>query len=248
MKPILVLVAATMLTVSCQKKTADQTATTTDSAKTVVAETIASDTTTTQKTLDIATVNADDFLIIPGQKVGKINTDSDEKSLIDAYGPANVTPHDTIYTVEGQYEIGTTLFKNTPDEAAILWKDNVKQARPDAVKMNLNLDQPNRKSRWVTDTGVRLGLTIKEIQKINGKPFKLYGFSWDYGGAVTDWQKGKLQPNGPQTFITMTFGYGELSPSLETVAGTVSGEGEFLSSNPAMQQLNPVVQQVFVRF
>jgi hypothetical protein len=35
-------------------------------------------------------------------------------------------------------------------------------------------------------------MTLAEIEKINGKPFKLYGFEWDFGGRSSNWQGGEL--------------------------------------------------------
>lgn len=246
MKQTLLLFAFIAITVACQKKAADQTALTDSSATVIATDSIAEPTGP-----DMATATADDFEIVPGQKVGKVRPDSDENDLLDVYGPANVLQRDTIYTAEGNYEIGTTLYKGTPDEAAVLWTDSAKQARPNAVKLML-LDpasaKADRKSRWQTANGVRLGLTINEIEKINGKPFKLYGFEWDFGGSVTDWRNGRLQTPGSETYLTMTFGYTDLSPAQETAISKVSGDAEFLSSDPAMKLLNPIVQQIFVRF
>lgn len=248
MKQSLLFIAFLAFTMACQKKATDQTTVITDSSATVVAtDSIAEPTGS-----DMVTATTDDFEIVPGQKVGKVRPDSDENDLLDTYGPANVTQRDTIYTAEGNYEIGTTLYKGTSDEAAVLWTDSAKQARPNAVKLMLNLDpaldKAGRKSRWKTANGVRLGLTISEIEKLNGKPFKLYGFEWDFGGSVTDWRNGRLQTPGKETYLTMTFGYIDLSPTQETAIGKVSGDAEFLSSNPAMKLLNPTVQQIFVRF
>lgn len=250
MKQALFLVALFALMLACQKKAADQTTAVTDSS--AIATAVSTDLLPAPKGSNTVTATADDFLVIPGEKVGKIKADSDENDLLDAYGPANVIRHDTIYTAEGDYEIGTTLYKGTPDETAVLWTDSAKQARPSAVKLILNVDPASAKtrgkSRWKTANGVRLGLTISEIEKLNGKPFKLYGFEWDFGGSVTDWQKGKLQAPGKEMYLTMSFGYTDPSPAQQAAIGKVSGDAEFLSSNPAMRQLNPIVQQIFVRF
>ena len=47
-------------------------------------------------------------------------------------------------------------------------------------------------SAWTTAHGIRIGMPLAEVEKLNGKPFKLSGFDWDYGGRVTDWQGGAL--------------------------------------------------------
>ncbi len=48
------------------------------------------------------------------------------------------------------------------------------------------------KSRWrVADLG--LGDSLARVQALNGRPFTFWGFSWDYGGYVSDWAGGRLQ-------------------------------------------------------
>nr|WP_293842161.1 hypothetical protein [uncultured Arsenicibacter sp.] len=196
-------------------------------------------------------VSPDNFVIIPGKQAGNIRATSTQAELIDLLGKENVTVNDTIYIAEGATEIGTTLFKGTPDEAQILWLDKENAAKPDAVILRPASDKPGtggNQTQWVTDNGLRIGSTLKEVEKLNGKPFKLYGFGWDYGGSASSWQGGSLEGKDGKTYLSIVFGYGELSAEQEKLVDKVSGDGEFLSSNPAMQQLNPVIQTMTVRF
>src|SRR5262249_17585108 len=47
-------------------------------------------------------------------------------------------------------------------------------------------------SDWTAPHGLKLGMALEDVEKANGKPFKLSGFGWDYGGLVVDWNKGAL--------------------------------------------------------
>jgi hypothetical protein len=47
-------------------------------------------------------------------------------------------------------------------------------------------------SRWGSSSGVRLGMTLKELEELNGKPFQFSGIGWDYGGGISGWDGGKL--------------------------------------------------------
>ena len=47
-------------------------------------------------------------------------------------------------------------------------------------------------STWSGPKGLRLGLTLAALEKVNGKPFRLSGFDQADGGAVIDWQGGAL--------------------------------------------------------
>ena len=47
--------------------------------------------------------------------------------------------------------------------------------------------------RWRTASGIRLGLPLMELQKINGKSFQLAGYGFEGQGAVTSWRHGALE-------------------------------------------------------
>ena len=212
----------------------------------------------TQKTAQPATSpvgddsrSANDFLIVPGQRAGIVRGNSTEANLFGQLGKAIVTPHDSIFDAEGNVTIGTTLFKGTPDQAHILWKDTTHFARPDVVLFQPQTDETGVLSadqvHWTTPAGVRYGKTLKEVERINGRPFTLYGFEWDYGGYATNWGGGKLRAPGGKDLFLAQFSYwmqrpGQTLPAaLEKAAGQVVGDSEFKSSHPAMQQINPRV-------
>lgn len=186
----------------------------------------------------------DNFYCIPGVQAGIVKANSSEASLIALLGAENVV-RDSVYIGEGYYEKGTTLFKGTPDEARILWKDTVNYANPRNVMIRSAEGKPNQ---WLVDSGVRMGMTLKEVEKINGKPFKVAGFGWDYGGFVTDWQRGKLAGKNEVENLVIRFYYNIEDDKLGTIADKVQGEGPFLSSHPAMQQLNPKVVEITIGF
>lgn len=197
-----------------------------------------------------------DFLIIPGEQVGPVRADASEASLMQKLGKANVV-RDTIYTVEGQFEIGTTLYRNTADQAHVLWRDKKRFARPEMVMIRPARDENNATlpgttgpaTQWTTASGLRLGSTLREVEKINGKPFTMYGFEWDYGGQSSGWRGGSLQTQTGKPFIGATFGFDHDVPeNQQSFFEAVIGDTEFLSNNPALQQLNPTVQTLSVFF
>jgi hypothetical protein len=186
----------------------------------------------------------DNFYCIPGVQAGNVKVNSSEASLIAMLGAENVV-RDSVYIGEGYYEKGTTLFKGTPEEAQILWKDTVNYINPTSVMIRSAQGKPNQ---WLVDNGVVMGMTLKEVEKINGKPFKISGFGWDYGGFATDWQRGKLAGNNEPENLVIRFYYNIEDDKLGAIADKVLGEGPFLSSNPAMQQLNPKVVEITIGF
>ncbi len=212
------------------------------------------DTTTTEPT-EAATatsrqpVDAGSFLIIPGKRVGTITATSTEASLMARLGPAVVT-HDTIYVAEGETTVGTTLFRGTPDQAEIIWKDTRTFSKPDAILLRPSYQSSGRsgkRSRWALENGLKIGSTLREVETINGRPFQLYGFGWDMGGLVGDWQGGVLQPKGQLSLLSVRFSMDSATANDQKLAEQVMGDRPFASSSPVMQTLNPTVSQVMVR-
>jgi hypothetical protein len=188
----------------------------------------------------------DDYLVIPGSKVGMINAQSSEKRLRDILGEENVSS-ETIYLGEGQYVQGTVLFRNTPNEVNIMWKDSSTNARPEWVRLK-PAGQPQA-SDWLIEGGIHIGSTLQEVEKANGKPFMLSGFGWDYGGSVTDWKQGKLAfSKEGLSYLSLVFGYDPDNERQQKLAQSVMGDSEFTSSQPVMYELNPRVESITVRF
>ncbi|MEZ0610958.1 hypothetical protein ACAW74_20770 [Fibrella sp. WM1] len=206
------------------------------------------------------TESPDNFLVIPSQQVGVVRANSSEAELRKLLGAANVV-RDTIYMAEGAFEIGTTLFKNTADQAQILWKDTKTFARPDMVLLRPEYDENNelkpgtggKAVQWTVPVGtagsLSPGTSLRDVEKLNGKPFKLYGFGWDYGGQSSDWQGGKLQDTDGKTYLSAAFGVGaEFTGSESKLYDSVMGDSEFLSSHAAMQSLNPTIKTLTISF
>ncbi len=38
-------------------------------------------------------------------------------------------------------------------------------------------------------------MPLSKLQALNGRPIRFTGFDWDYGGAISDWNGGRLQPD-----------------------------------------------------
>ena len=100
------------------------------------------------------------------------------------------------------------------------------------------------KSRWETTDGISLRTSLKELEQLNGKPFRLFGFDVDYEGTVRSWEGGNLAKELGDSGVFI-----RLKPSKKTRAtsdelNTVAGAAEFLSNNPVMQKANPEIYQI----
>jgi hypothetical protein len=191
----------------------------------------------------------DNFIIIPGQQVGNITANSTEAQLKQMLGDELVKA-DTLFGPEGDFTLATSLFANTPDQVYILWQDTTRRARPESVIIQPADKQEGtagKETQWLIVNGPRIGSTLKEVQTMNGKPFTLYGFGWDYGGNVSNFNGGKLGPaKGQSSQLSLRFSADFKTD--EKLSGKIMGDSEFSSALPAMQQVNPKVGQITVHF
>lgn len=109
------------------------------------------------------------------------------------YSDADIQEGSEMYeegTVERPY---TILYPGTEDELHITWEDE------DRIKIYDLRYSGNGK--WKSDTGIEIGTTYDELNKMNGKNISFYGFGWDYSGAVL-WNEGKLENSGLRVFLS----------------------------------------------
>ena len=91
-------------------------------------------------------------------------------------------------TIERPYSI---LYPETENEILVIWKDDNKR--------DIHQIYYDKEGRWSSEQGIRIGTTYEELEDINGA-FKVYGFGWDYSGAV-DWDGGKMADSNIQVFL-----------------------------------------------
>ncbi|HEX8772038.1 MAG TPA: hypothetical protein VF735_00445 [Pyrinomonadaceae bacterium] len=146
---------------------------------------------------------------------------------------------------EGEYEPGTVIYPHDPTRRIeIIWKDAHGKRYPQSVQLT------GVRSVWKTREGVSLGTRLKELERINGKPFKLLGFSWDYEGTVISWEGGRLErefgKDGKPLLVRLSPLTGN-RVSVEDEASVI-GDNDFSSGNRVMQTINPKVYQLIVEF
>jgi hypothetical protein len=99
-------------------------------------------------------------------------------------------------------------------------------------------------SPWTVAPGVSLGTRLSALERLNGRPFRLFGFAWDYGGTVADWEGGRLDALWPGQLVRL-----RLQPeggADGALARLVGGERLFSSAHPAMRALDPRVYDLAV--
>jgi hypothetical protein len=95
-------------------------------------------------------------------------------------------------------------------------------------------------SQWSGPKGLRLGLPLAAVEKINGKPFRISGFDQDNGGSALDWEGGALANITGGCQVGMRFARGKVS---ESALAAAMGK-EFTSADPGMRGAKPVVAEI----
>ena len=164
-----------------------------------------------------------------------------EATLRARYGAANVRV-ERVEVGEGVSVPGLVLFPNDSTlRLEVEWGDSLARAKPSRVTMH------GAASRWVVFPGVHIGMTLRQVERVNAGPFRLTGFGWDYGGMVTSWEHGRLELlwRSPRNRRAITVRF-DASASAAELVSIVSGEAEHGSDERAMYRLNPRIIEIAV--
>lgn len=196
-------------------------------------------------TMGFGQASPDRWLIVSGDSIGPLNRRRTHQDLIRIYVGGNIVERDGIDGMSGDMVYATVLF---PDDAErtleIQWRDSGKKAPAFMTVRGGN-------SRWHTVHGISLGTSLKDLEQLNGRPFFMCGFGWDYSGTITSWEKGQLAAE-----LDAWHGGGALlridtAPSSDVSEKEmleVSGDRGFSSHHPIMQKLNPTVYEMTWNF
>jgi hypothetical protein len=157
--------------------------------------------------------------------------------LEKAYGKKNVKTGQ-VDGPEGTTMIATTVFpKDEKKTFEVYWFDE--QKHEGLAGYTIAQD-------GVGPGGLKLGMAIKDVETINGGPFTLSGFYWDYGGGA-NFSEGKLSDVGDDCYVGVTFAP-SVDPTDEKVSTAISGEQELKSNMKEFDIVKPVVQSINISF
>ncbi|HFB99196.1 MAG TPA: hypothetical protein ENJ53_00185 [Phaeodactylibacter sp.] len=157
----------------------------------------------------------DNWLVVPGKHVGRIQAGFSGADIYKMFGKDNVMETE-IGLGEGETKKGLLIFPKTKNELQVLFEGDGKF---DKIK---NIKIKGEGSLWKTNDGITIGTTLEDLVKINGKDFMFAGFEWDYAGVVTDWNLGKIDKK-LGVYLEPT--------NMEAIFPDLIGDKEFSSSN-----------------
>lgn len=182
------------------------------------------------------------WLIVPGRSVGMIDRKSTELSLKKDYGSYAAPGEEQVFDEEGIGTGGWVLYSKDPYRRVEI------VLSPEHTPKEVWI-RGGKNSKFKTKEGVTLGTTLKELEALNGKPFEILGFGWDYGGFVATWSGGKLAQIFSKEKIAIQLGAREdiWKKLKKAEIEAVSGEGSFVTNSDLIQALDLRVIQIQVR-
>jgi hypothetical protein len=135
---------------------------------------------------------------------------------------------------------GSILFPSDPRRRLeVLW--NNEGARADVQVISIN-----GKSQWSAPKGLKLGLGVAVLEKMNGRPFKLSGFGADGAASVLGWEGGSLAtlPGGCKVGMRLF----EDRKSPEEARKAVAGDKELMSNDAGLRSVKPTVGEILIGY
>jgi hypothetical protein len=170
---------------------------------------------------------------------GPFGKQSSHLKLAQRFDSRNIT-FTEVDGPEGTKLRASVLFPNDPRRRLeILWQN-------EGSRSDTHLIVINGQSGWTAPKGLRLGLTLAALEKLNGKPFRLKGFDHDAAGQVTDWQGGALEKLPGECRLGMRFAADPKAAADKRSA--VSGDKEFTSNDAAMRAVAPKVSEIILGY
>ena len=166
---------------------------------------------------------------------GPFAREATHASIVKAFGKDNVTSQ-KVGIGEGEMERATVVFpRDKTRRVEIFWSDLKKRSGISVIRAGFE-------STWRTAQGVSMKMPLADVEAINGKPFLLAGFGWDYGGTTLDWKDGKLamQPGGCRLMLRFD--------QQATTDADIDGDREFSSDDKGMRSAAPIVEEISLRF
>jgi hypothetical protein len=170
---------------------------------------------------------------------GIFGKDSSHLKLATTFNAQNVA-FTEVEGPEGSKVMASVLFPKDPKRRLEVWWEN------EASRSGTYLIIINGKSTWTGPKGLRLGMPLAALEKLNGKPFKLTAFGEDNSSTISDWNGGGLAelPGGCKAGIRLAINSKVTAEEREAV----SGESEFVSNATSMRAVKPTIAEIILGY
>lgn len=168
-------------------------------------------------------------------------------SLAQRFGAKNVTTG-MVRVPEFDDEEGTILFASDPeDRAEIYWLDRAAKRGPERVFVGSYRKEKAGeapRSRWVSARGIKLGMPVSELERMNGRPLKLFFSDTDLANVVMSWNGGRLNEGERRDKCGLGIIYLEYDITGSRRTGSTAWEKVFDDSGTELWSDHEAVQEV----
>jgi hypothetical protein len=169
---------------------------------------------------------------------GPFAKDSSNLRLAISFDAKNIAYSDI--TVSGTSVGSSVIYPKDPKRRLEIWWQN------QANRSGIYLILINGQSTWVAPGGMKLGLTLADLEKLNHKPFKLKGFDKDHNATVSDWDGGALATlqGGCKSGVSLQ----PDSKASPDAVSALSADKEYSSDDPQMREVKPKVSEILIGY
>jgi hypothetical protein len=170
---------------------------------------------------------------------GVFAKDSSHLKLAMKYDSRNVV-FGQVDGPDGSKIPASILYPNDPRRRLeVLWNNQAGRSDTQVIAIN-------GKSQWGAPKGLKLGLALAALEKMNGRPFKLSGFGADGAALVLGWEDGALGslPGGCNVGVRLF----EDPKAPEEARNAVAGDKELSSNEPSLRAVRPTVGEILIGY
>ncbi|MFG1462029.1 hypothetical protein V5F77_03935 [Xanthobacter sp. DSM 24535] len=161
-----------------------------------------------------------------------------EVNLIADFGAQAISRAD-VQEPDGSTGPGSVLLAgNSKLRLDVAWADGLGYTVPTRVAFT-------EESAWSV-AGVRIGSSLADVERANGRAFRIQGFGGNGSGVVVDWQKGALANMPGPCRLGVQFALS--AAASDAAQAKVSGPKTYLSSDPNIRALKPTVGLFWVNY
>jgi len=169
---------------------------------------------------------------------GLFGPDSSHAKLAAAFRAKNVG-FTQVDASSGAKVMATVLFARDPKQRLEVWWSN------SASRSATHLIVVNGQSDWIAPGKLHLGLTLAELEQLNGKPFKLSGFDNNKVATLTDWSGGQLSAPAGGCKVGISL---RAEPKAASTLSDLPADRVYSSNDAALRAINPTVSEILIAY
>ena len=170
---------------------------------------------------------------------GVFAKDSSHTKLASAFQSRNVSSTQIDNNAGGKATASVIYAKDPKRRLEVWWSKS-------ASKSDTHLIVINGQSDWVAPGELHLGQTLAELEKLNGKPFKLSGFDRDHVATLSDWDGGTLSALTGGCKVGISLRADPKTPA--ATLGALPSDRAFASSDATLRAADPTVSEILVAY